>query len=108
MVTDAVLCRNPFRTRSSLTADKWELDAEFLTALSKFEKENNRLVDVFESIRDAIENGEDYTKLIPDTPFPARSLIEGVAQLIKLSANIVLAKKEVRNFAEEIIWWVDQ
>ncbi|KAG6901992.1 hypothetical protein C0995_005792 [Termitomyces sp. Mi166 len=96
------------KKQSSPVANRWELDAEFLTALVRFEKENHRLVSIFENVRDAIETGENYVKLIPDTPFPARSLIEGVAQLIKLSMKIALAKAEVRNFADEIVQWVDQ
>ncbi|KAG6858640.1 hypothetical protein C0993_005325, partial [Termitomyces sp. T159_Od127] len=69
-------------------SEKWELDAEFFSALSKWTLDNpeSTLDRVLQRVDQAIEDGRDFMELIPDTPFPARGLIQAVAQLIQLSA----------------------
>jgi hypothetical protein len=41
---------------------------------------------VLDNIRARIDNGKDLLELIPDSPFPARSLITGLGYLVKLGA----------------------
>ncbi|KAG6863261.1 hypothetical protein C0993_012313, partial [Termitomyces sp. T159_Od127] len=108
-------------------SEKWELDAEFFSALSKWTLEHpeSTLDRVLERVDQAIENGKDYMELIPSTPFPARGLIQAVAQLIQLSAvrpfssiyflisqfhrdQENLAQREVHDFSLKIINWVNR
>ncbi|KAG6895018.1 hypothetical protein C0993_010308, partial [Termitomyces sp. T159_Od127] len=121
----------PTRFRSDLNhrsqsysdqSEKWELDAEFFTALSKWTHDHpeSTLDRVLERVDQAIENGKDYMELIPDTPFPARGLIRAVAQLIQLSAmsssslnftamkKISRAQRKVHDFSLKIINWINQ
>ncbi|KAG6864037.1 hypothetical protein C0993_009587, partial [Termitomyces sp. T159_Od127] len=90
--------------------EKWELDGEFFSTLSKWTLEHpeSTLDRVLERVDRAIENGKDYMELIPDTPFPARGLIQAVAQLIQLSAKISRAQREIRDFSLKIINWVNR
>jgi len=39
---------------------------------------------VLDNIQVGIDNGKDIVDLIPDSPFPARSLVKGLAYLVKL------------------------
>ncbi|KAG6875730.1 hypothetical protein C0993_007772, partial [Termitomyces sp. T159_Od127] len=91
-------------------SEKWELDAEFFSALSKWTLDHpeSTLDRVLERVDQAIEDGRDYMEIIPDTPFPARGLIQAVAQLIQLSAKISRAQREVRDFSLKIINWVNR
>ncbi|KAG6860524.1 hypothetical protein C0995_010199 [Termitomyces sp. Mi166 len=92
------------------SAKKWELNVEFFTALSQWtlDHPDSTLDHVLRRVSDAIDRGKDYLDLIPNTPFPAQSLIKSVAQLIQLSAKISLARQEVRNFALKILDWVNR
>ncbi|KAG6884650.1 hypothetical protein C0993_009286, partial [Termitomyces sp. T159_Od127] len=111
--TKSSLFRSDFPRRSysySNQSEKWELDAEFFSVLSKWTLDNpeSTLDRVLERVDQAIENGKDYMELIPGTPFPARGLIQAVAQLIQLSAKISHAQREVHDFALKIINWVNR
>ncbi|KAG6867963.1 hypothetical protein C0993_009010 [Termitomyces sp. T159_Od127] len=96
--------------RSDFQSDKWELDAEFFSALSKWTLDHpeSTLDRVLERIDQAIEGGKNYMELIPDTPFPARGLVKAVAQLIQLSAKISRGQGKVRDFSFKIINWVNR
>ncbi|KAG6875349.1 hypothetical protein C0993_009664, partial [Termitomyces sp. T159_Od127] len=90
--------------------EKWELDADFFSALSKWTLNHpeSTLDRVLERVDQAITGGTDFMEVIPNSPFPARSLIQAVAQLIQLSAKISRAQREVRDFALKIINWVNR
>jgi hypothetical protein len=48
------------------------------------EHPENTLDKVLDKVQVGLENGGELFKLIPDSPFPARSLVESLAHLIKL------------------------
>jgi hypothetical protein len=66
--------------------DAWALDKPFLIALDEWIKDNpdEKLDTVFESICTALDSGKDLMGFIPDSPFPARSLVQGLGGLVKL------------------------
>lgn len=89
LMTDAALLSGPFRVQSSpQSAEKWELNAEFFTALSRWtlDHPDSTLDHILRRVSDAIDSGRDYLDLIPNSPFPAQSLMKSLTQLIQLSA----------------------
>ena len=66
--------------------NSWSLDEQFFDALCRWTKDNptNSLTRVFDKICDGIDASRDIRGVIPDHPFPARSLIEALLCLLKL------------------------
>jgi hypothetical protein len=66
--------------------DSWELDPEFFKAMSRWtiEHPETTLDRVLDNICVGIDNGRDLLELIPDSPFPARSLVKALGYLVKL------------------------
>ncbi|KAG6898526.1 hypothetical protein C0993_006215, partial [Termitomyces sp. T159_Od127] len=91
-------------------SEKWELDAEFFSALSKWTMDHpeSTLDRVLERVDPAIEDGKDYMELIPDTPFPARGLIKAHQTGFIAIQKISCAQREVRDFSIKIINWVNR
>jgi hypothetical protein len=71
---------------SQLQWDPWELDPKFFKAMSRWTVDHpeTTLDRVLDNICVGIENGKDLLELIPDSPFPARSLIKALGYLVKL------------------------
>ncbi|KAG6873046.1 hypothetical protein C0995_003802 [Termitomyces sp. Mi166 len=89
--------------------ENWKFNAKFLTALSQWTLQNpeDSFDRILQRVSKAIDAGKDHFNLIPDAPFPARSLIQSLAQIIQLGAKISSAKVEVRNFVMDIQRWVN-
>jgi hypothetical protein len=68
--------------------DSWELDPKFFKALSEWTIDNpdTSLNSLLDSICAGIDRGRDFLELIPDYPFPARSLLCALGSLVKLGA----------------------
>ena len=68
--------------------DSWELDTEFFKAMSRWtiDHPETTLDRVLDDICIGIDNGKDLIELIPDAPFPARSLVQALGYLVKLGA----------------------
>jgi hypothetical protein len=66
--------------------DLWEIDAEFLKMLSQWNENHpdSTLERVFAKINTGLENAQPLFELIPDSPFPARSLVTALAHLVNL------------------------
>ena len=66
--------------------NSWSLDEQFFGSLCRWTVNNpgNSLAQVFEKITTTIDNTSDLRRLIPDAPFPARSLVEALLSLLKL------------------------
>ncbi|KAG6907297.1 hypothetical protein DXG01_009490 [Tephrocybe rancida] len=88
--------------------DDWTLDANFLMKLDDWAAENpeNRLDRVLKCICDATDPVRELFEIIPDSTFPARGLVKGLAHLVKLGKTIAFANAEVHAFAVEIVEWV--
>jgi hypothetical protein len=73
-------------TPSSNPWDTWTLDEDFLAALSSWTKANpeNSIERVLDKICIAINANREVFDCIPDSPFPARSLVNALCQLIKV------------------------
>jgi hypothetical protein len=68
--------------------ESWELDPEFFKAMSRWtiKHPETTLDRVLDDICVGIDKGKDLVELIPDAPFPARSLVKALGYLIKLGA----------------------
>jgi hypothetical protein len=66
--------------------NSWSLDEQFFVSLCrwKLQNDNHTLTQVLDEIRTGIETVEDVTGLIPDSPFPARSMVEALLALMQL------------------------
>jgi hypothetical protein len=69
-----------------LSWDPWELDSKFFDAMSQWtiDHPETTLDRVLDNICIGIDAGKDLLDLIPDNPFPARSLVKALGCLIKL------------------------
>jgi hypothetical protein len=67
--------------------DTWDLDRKFLDDITRWTDNHpeSRLDRVLDNICTAIDAGKDFIDLIPDSPFPAGTLIRTLGQLIKVS-----------------------
>ena len=68
--------------------ETWNLDRKFLDHLTRWTDDHpeSRLDRVLDNICIAIDDSKDFLNLIPDSPFPARSLVQALCQLIKVGA----------------------
>jgi hypothetical protein len=64
----------------------WSLDEQFFGALSRWTVQNfgSSLTHVLDQISAGLDTAKDLSSLIPDAPFPARSLVEALLSLLKL------------------------
>ncbi|KAG6829225.1 hypothetical protein H0H92_005227 [Tricholoma furcatifolium] len=61
---------------------------------------------VLGNINDAIENAQPFLALIPDSPFPAQSLVKGLAQVLQLGQALSDADRKLYNFALGVVHWI--
>jgi hypothetical protein len=75
-------------TNPALQWDSWELNPKFFTALTRWtiDHPDTTLDGVLKNVCDAIDRGRDLLEVIPDAPFPARSLVKALGCLVKLGA----------------------
>ncbi|KAG6918837.1 hypothetical protein DXG01_011242 [Tephrocybe rancida] len=95
--------------KSSDIVDTWSLDPAFFQALSEWTRDNPEtpLGRILSKVKSRLENGVgDYIDLIPDSPFPARSLFKGLAALVHVGAMLSQSGRMVQEFAQEIVEWV--
>jgi len=88
----------------------WSFDEQFFDSLSRWADDNpgNSFTGVLDNISVFIDTTRDLRGVIPDAPFPARSLIEALLSLLKLGISISRAKKAVCDFSNDVARWVDQ
>ncbi|KZP07800.1 hypothetical protein FIBSPDRAFT_803637 [Athelia psychrophila] len=66
------------------------------------------LKSVMDNICSVIESGADVMGFIPDSPFPARTLVTALVSLLRLGIKIAKAKSAVFEFAKQVADWLDQ
>ncbi|KZP08523.1 hypothetical protein FIBSPDRAFT_261289 [Athelia psychrophila] len=66
------------------------------------------LKSVMGKIFSVIENSADVMEFIPDSPFPARTLVIALVSLLRLGVKISEAKSAVFEFAKQVADWLDQ
>jgi hypothetical protein len=73
--------------------DSWELDPKFFKAMSRWtiDHPETTLDCVLDNICAGIDNRKDLLDLIPDSPFPARSLVAALGYLVKLGAVYIFS-----------------
>jgi hypothetical protein len=64
----------------------WNLDAEFFRSLSHWtiDHPESSIDRILDGICTAVDNTKYLLGLIPDSPFPAHSLVQALGQLIKI------------------------
>ena len=65
---------------------EWKLDKAFFQSLSQYTADHpeSTLPRVLDKVTQGLEANKDLFLLIPNTPFPARDLIQALAHLLKL------------------------
>ncbi|KZP32088.1 hypothetical protein FIBSPDRAFT_1037178 [Athelia psychrophila] len=88
----------------------WKLDPAFFMAMSRWTEKHpgSSLKSVMDKICSVIESSADVMEFIPDSPFPARTLITALVSLLRLGITISGAKLAVFEFAKQIADWLDQ
>ncbi|KZP18456.1 hypothetical protein FIBSPDRAFT_933419 [Athelia psychrophila] len=88
----------------------WELNPDFFQAMSRWTMEHpeSSLEKIMDNICSAIESSDSVMQLIPDSPFPARSLVTALVYLLRLGLTISTAKSAVYDFAKQIVHWLGQ
>ncbi|KAJ7481856.1 hypothetical protein FB451DRAFT_1085539 [Mycena latifolia] len=87
----------------------WNLDYQFLSNLNNWTAKNpaeNTLRIVLQSVAGAIEGSKPYISLIPNSPFPAQTLVVALGTLIQFGVKVAQAKQEVRKFAQDTVEWI--
>ena len=66
--------------------ENWELDAKFFKQMEEWEGDHpeSTFAKVIENVDNVIKMGKPFLELIPDAPFPARSVVLGLAHLLQL------------------------
>ncbi|KZP03977.1 hypothetical protein FIBSPDRAFT_941235 [Athelia psychrophila] len=99
----------PTRNQPS-SSSSWEFDPDFFKAMSRWNRQHpeSSLKSVVEKVSSAIENSADVMQFIPDSPFPAGTLVTALVSLLRLGIKISEAKSEVFGFAKQVADWLDQ
>ncbi|KZP31458.1 hypothetical protein FIBSPDRAFT_1037451 [Athelia psychrophila] len=104
-----------FRRKERLSVQKppwpsWDLDPKFFQAMSQWTMDNpeSSLDRVLDNVCTALEKSDSVMQFIPDSPFPARSLVTALVYLLRLGINISTAKSHVQEFAKEVVHWISQ
>ncbi|KAJ7789372.1 hypothetical protein B0H14DRAFT_3503063 [Mycena olivaceomarginata] len=87
----------------------WSLDDRFLADLDEWTKkhpEDNKLDIVLDKICEAIRDAKPWIDLIPNSPFPAGSLIQGLAAVVQLGHSVRKAKSDALRFAKDTVEWI--
>jgi hypothetical protein len=73
--------------------DSWKLDEKFFKQMEAWEKEHpeSTFAKVIDNVNSAVLMCKSFLEFIPDSPFPARSLVHSLAYLLQLgTVRIVL------------------
>jgi len=70
----------------------WTLDENFFAALARWTIDNpeSSIGRILDKICVAIDNSAEVVNFIPDSPFPARSLVQALTALVKVGRVSVL------------------
>ena len=104
--------------------DNWQLDHKFFTQMEAWDTTHpeSTLAKVLEKVNSAVTLCQPFIGQIPDSPFPARSLVQGLAYLLQLGSvrqvlissidhvticlqTIASAKKDVHDFTTQVSTW---
>jgi hypothetical protein len=105
--------------------ENWELGEKFFKQMEKWEKDHpeSTFAKVIENVDNVIKIGQPFLEVIPDWPFPARSVVLGLAHLLRLGAvrmilfifkapdthgfmeEVASAKQEVHDFTMQLSTW---
>ena len=68
--------------------DTWQLDSKFFTQMEEWDTAHpeSTLTKVLEKVNGAVTSCQPFIGYIPDSPFPARSLVQGLAYLLQLGS----------------------
>ncbi|KAG6823337.1 hypothetical protein H0H87_001320, partial [Tephrocybe sp. NHM501043] len=86
----------------------WELDKVFLEELESWECDHlqSTLNKILQKVSKAVQKGKEWKEVIPDAPFPAQSLVKGLAQVLALAASLADADRKLRDFVMDVVEWI--
>ena len=66
--------------------ENWKLDETFFKDMERWKQSHpdSTFSSVMEKVNNAVTMGQSFIEVIPDAPFPAGSLVKGLAQLLQL------------------------
>lgn len=103
--------------------DNWELDEKFFKQMEAWERKHpeSTFAKVIENVNRAMTMCKPFLEHILDSPFPARSLVQGLAHLLQLGTvrsilfrafpesynmqTITSAKRDVYDFTMQVSTW---
>ena len=106
--------------------ENWVLDEKFFRQMEAWETEHpeSTFAKVIKKVNSAVTTCQPFLEHIPESPFPARSLIKGLAYLLQLGTvraalilatdrtilqiymqTITSAKKDVYDFTMQVLSW---
>ena len=104
--------------------DDWQLDSKFFTQMEAWDAAHpeSTLTKVLKRVNGAVTSCQPFIGCIPDSPFPARSLVQGLAYLLQLGSvrellipsidqvtfclqTVSSAKKDVYDFTTQVSTW---
>lgn len=89
---------------------EWDLDKKFFRSFYIYFKENpqSTLDKVLDQMFELAEAGKDIHDAIPDDPFPAKTLVIVLSNLIRLGNTITQTKEAVWAFVMQVATWVEE
>ncbi|KAG6825673.1 hypothetical protein H0H87_008960, partial [Tephrocybe sp. NHM501043] len=93
---------------SACNLGDWELDKIFLEELESWERDHPQgtLNKILQKVNKAVQKGAAWKEVIPDAPFPAQSLVKGLAQVLALAASLADADRKLRDFVMDVVEWI--
>jgi hypothetical protein len=72
--------------------ENWELDDRFFTQMEAWERDHpeSTFAKVIEKVDNVIKTGKPFLEVIPDSPFPARTIVHCLAHLLQLGTVCII------------------
>ncbi|KAF8169716.1 hypothetical protein K438DRAFT_226272 [Mycena galopus ATCC 62051] len=90
--------------------EAWNIDGDSISQLQAWGAghESSKWRKLAEKIHDALESKtcEAIQEFIPDSPFPAKTLVKALLSIVQLGINVPRIQKEVHEFAQEAIEYI--
>jgi hypothetical protein len=80
--------------------ENWKLDEKFFQDLGSWNEQHpdSTLLKVMDTVNNAVTQGKDFIDFIPDSPFPARSLVKGFGYLLSLGVVSLFSSRTINNY----------
>jgi hypothetical protein len=97
-------------TTQTNPTDLWNIDGDAITQLRKWgtAHKNSNWLKLAEKIDQSLKSKtiDTLKDFIPDSPFPAKTLVKALLNLVELGISVPLVQKKVYDFAQEAIQYI--